>query len=51
MSIELDRFKKQFNPDGYDTDGAPYWILPSDRKTYNFAEWINADKEYWKNKK
>lgn len=31
-------------PDGYD-GGAPYWILPSGRKTYNAYE------EYSKNRK
>lgn len=50
MSKEFDRFKKRFNPDGYDTNGQPYWILPSDRKTYDFEEWFKADEEYWKNK-
>lgn len=34
-------------PDGYDgyEGGAPYWILPSGRKTYNAYE------EYSKNRK
>lgn len=47
MSKE-NRFSKRFNPDGIDEYGAPYWILPSDRKTYSFEEWYEADVEYWK---
>lgn len=39
-------------PDGYDgyEGGAPYWILPSGRKTYDYEEWRRADNEYWKNR-
>ena len=43
----FDRYFKE--PDGYDCDG-PYWILPSDRKTHDFQEWLRYDKEYWKEK-
>ena len=39
-------------PDGFDgyEGGAPYWILPSGRKTYDYEEWRRADNEYWKNR-
>ena len=49
MCRVVERIKKRYNPDGFDIDG-PYWILPSDRKTYSYEEWYNADVEYWKNK-
>ena len=37
-------------PDGYNgyEGGAPYWILPSGQKTYDYEEWRKADEEYWK---
>ena len=47
MSKLYERIKKRFSPDGFDYNG-PYWILPSDRKTYDFEEWALADIEYWK---
>lgn len=39
-------------PDGYNgyEGGAPYWILPSGRKTYDYAEFERIDKEYWEAK-
>ena len=49
MCREAERIKKRYNPDGFE-NGMPYWILPSDRKTYSYEEWYNADVEYWKNK-
>jgi hypothetical protein len=49
MSRELERMRKMLIPDGYD-EGTPYWILPSDRITYDYNEWLNADKAYWKNR-
>ena len=49
MSRELERVRKMFVPDGYD-EGTPYWILPSDRITYDYKEWLSADKAYWKDK-
>ena len=32
-------------PDGFDgrEGGAPYWILPSGQKTYDYEEWRKAD--------
>ena len=40
-------------PDGYDgyEGGAPYWILPSGRKTYDVYEAQKAYEEYFKNRK
>ena len=46
MSRESERIMKMFNPDGYE-EGSPYWILPNDRKTYDYKEWLEADKDYW----
>ena len=37
-------------PDGYE-GGAPYWILPSGRKTYDAYKAHKAYEEYFKNKK
>lgn len=47
MSREVERMRKMFCPDGY-KEGTPYWILPNDRITYNYNEWLEADTEYWK---
>lgn len=49
MSRELERMRKMLVPDGYD-EGTPYWILPSDRITYDYKEWLSADRAYWKNR-
>ena len=49
MSRELERMRKMLIPDGYD-EGTPYWILPNDRITYNYKEWLNADKDYRENR-
>ncbi len=49
MSRELERMRKMLVPDGYN-GGTPYWILPNDRITYDYNEWLNADKAYWKNR-
>lgn len=37
-------------PDGFNgyEGGAPYWILPSGQKTYDYEEWRRSDNEYWK---
>ena len=37
-------------PDGFNgyEGGAPYWILPSGQKTYDYEEWCRVNKEYWK---
>ena len=43
----MDAWNKRFNPDGVDADG-PYWYLPNDRKTHNFSEWYEADRQYQK---
>lgn len=45
----MSRFYKEWRPDGFDADG-PYWIMPNDRKTHDFQEWLEADKKYWKEK-
>lgn len=39
-------------PDGFNgyEGGAPYWILPSGQKTYDYEEWRRADEEYWKSR-
>ena len=39
-------------PDGFDgyEGGAPYWILPSGQKTYDYEKWRKADEEYWKSR-
>lgn len=47
MNREKERIMKRFKPDGNDIDGA-YWILPNDRKTYDFNEWLREDEEYQK---
>ena len=49
MSRELERMRKMLIPDGYD-EGTPYWILPNDRITYDYKEWLSADKDYWENR-
>ena len=49
MSRDTERIMKMFNPDGYE-EGTPYWILPNDRKTYDYKEWLEADKAYWSEK-
>lgn len=47
MSREMERVRKMFCPDGY-KEGSPYWILPNDRTTDNYNEWLDADRAYWK---
>jgi hypothetical protein len=42
--------RKRYNPDGHDSDGTPYWVLPSDRKTYSYEEWAEAYMEFIKNR-
>lgn len=39
-------------PDGYDgyEGGAPYWIGPNDQKYYNYNEWLEEDRKYWRGK-
>lgn len=52
MEDTLDNFRilmsKRYNPDGNDSDGTPYWVLPSDRKTYSYEEWAEAYMEFIK---
>lgn len=50
MSRETERMRKMFCPDGY-KEGTPYWILPNDRITYNYNEWLEADKAYFGDEK
>ena len=50
MSREMERMRKMFCPDGY-KEGSPYWILPNDRITYNYNEWLEADKAYFGDEK
>lgn len=47
MDREIERLRKRTNPDGYENDGTPYWILPSDRKTYSYEEWYEQDRRYY----
>ena len=49
MSRDTERIMKMFNPDGY-KEGTPYWILPNDMITYDYNEWLEADKAYWSEK-
>ena len=46
MNRDFERVKKMFGPDGEDCDG-PYWVLPNGRKTYDYKEWLDADRAYW----
>ena len=50
MSREMERVLKAFHPDGY-KEGTPYWILPNDRITYNYNEWLETDKAYFGDEK
>jgi len=49
-SRDTERIMKMFSPDGYE-EGSPYWILPNDRKTYDYKEWLEADKAYFGDEK
>jgi hypothetical protein len=49
MSRDTERIMKMFSPDGY-KEGTPYWILPNDMITYDYNEWLEADKAYWSEK-
>ena len=46
----MKRYWRFFIHDGINNDGEPYWILPSDRKTTDFTEWLQEDDEYRKSK-
>lgn len=43
----MKRVWKYFQPDGTDIDG-PYWVLPNDRTTHDFSEWLREDESYWR---
>ena len=47
MDRESKRMLKRYHPDGYENDGTPFWILPSDRITYSYEEWCEYDKIFW----
>ena len=44
---EMFALYKKGCPDGVDADG-PYWYLPNDRKTHDFSELYEADRQYRK---
>ena len=47
---DAERMMRLVCPDGYE-EGTPYWILPNDRKTYEYKEWLEADKAYFGDEK
>ena len=44
---DAERMMRLVCPDGYE-EGTPYWILPNDRKTYDYKEWLEAGCEIGK---